>query len=204
MDHDNDYTPESGAPTTEEPVTAPAEDKQGGGGIVRWLLETLGLLIAAFILAQAIRTFVIQPYMVPTGSMIPTIQIGDRVLANKFIYRFEDPSRGDVIVFTDLSGRTPTLIKRVVATEGETVDVREGSVYVNDKKLDEPYVHGQETLPGSVPLPITIPPDHVWVMGDNRTNSADSRWIGPQPLSAVQGEAFVTYWPPNRMGPLDR
>ncbi|MBE0476859.1 MAG: signal peptidase I [Coriobacteriia bacterium] len=182
--------------------TGRTAERRSEGGILRWVVETAALLLAAFVLAQLIRTFVVQPYVVPTGSMIPTIGIGDRVLANKFVYRFRDPSQGDIIVFDDLTGRTPTLIKRVVATEGQEVDILDGGVYVDGERLSEPYVDGQETQPGPVQLPVTIPPDHVWVMGDNRTNSADSRWIGPQPLSVVEGEAFMTYWPPGRIGRL--
>lgn len=202
-DTTNDALPEGGEDATRSSTPAEESDaRRSEGGILRWLLETAALLLAAFVLAQGIRTFVIQPYVVPTGSMIPTIQIGDRVLANKFIYRFGKPKPGDIIVFDDLSGRTPTLIKRVIATEGQTVDIRDGAVWVDGKRLNEPYVHGQSTQPGPVALPVTIPPDHVWVMGDNRNNSADSRWIGPQPLSAVEGEAFLTYWPPSRFGAL--
>lgn len=175
---------------------------EGDGG--RSALGSVGefalMLGAALVLAFLIRTFVIEPYKVPSGSMIPTIEIGDQVIVNKFVFRFRDPRPGDVVILDDPTHATPMLIKRVIAVGGQTVDVKDGKVWVDGKALVEPYTHGQENLPGTVRLPITLPADTVWVMGDNRMHSADSRFIGPQPLSAVHGQAFVTYWPPSRMG----
>lgn len=172
-------------------------------GAVAWIVETAVLLVAAFLLAQVVRTYVVQPYIIPTGSMQPTIAISDRVLVNKFIYRFDSPQPGQVVVFTDPTGETPALIKRVVAVAGQTVDLREGTVYVDGQALDEPYTHAKPSDPGSVPMPFTVPEGRIWLMGDNRTNSKDSRWIGAQPVSAVLGQAFAIYWPVERIGPLD-
>jgi signal peptidase I len=165
-------------------------------------IEFVLMLAAAVVLATLLRTFVVEPFRIPSGSMIPAIEIGDQVIVNKFIYRFGSPARGDVVILDDPTGETPMLIKRVIAIGGQTVDIRDGVVWVDGSALDEPYTYGQPTLPGNVALPITLPPSTVWVMGDNRMHSKDCRWLGPQPLSAVHGKAFVTYWPPSRIGAL--
>lgn len=185
----------------ETPATQPTQPEQQS--FVRWLAETALLILAAFILAQGIKTFVVQPFVVPTGSMIPTIEINDRVIAEKISYRFRDPKVGEVVVFSDPSGQYPQLIKRVIATAGQTIDIRMDGVYVDGKKLDEPYVHGLQTDPGPVSTPLVVPDGQLWLMGDNRPFSGDSRFIGPQPVSAVKGHAFFTYWPPSRMGVLE-
>lgn len=185
--------------------TVPHEERPregGGGGTLRWILETVFLLAAAFLLAQGVRAYVVQPFVIPTGSMEPTIAIEDRVLVNKFIYRLRDVQPGDVVVFDDPTGDTPALIKRVIAVAGQTVDVRDGRVYVDDVALDEPYTHDRRTEAGTIPLPTTVPEGQVWVMGDNRPNSKDSRFLGAQPVTAVQGQAFGVYWPIERIGGL--
>jgi signal peptidase I len=182
------------------PAAKPAEEETS---FVRWLIETILLVLAAFLLAQGIKTFIVQPFVVPTGSMIPTIEINDRVLAEKISYRFiREPEQGDVVVFDDPTKAHPQLIKRVIAVAGQTVDIKDGAVYVDGQKLDEPYLDGVQTDPGSVPLPVKVPAGYLWVMGDNRPNSGDSRYIGAQPVSAVRGRAVWTYWPVTRFGPL--
>lgn len=171
-------------------------------GLLRQLIELVLTLLVAVVIAQAVRTWVVQPFVVPTGSMLPTIQLKDQVLANKFVYRFDPPRRGDIVVFDDPTGEVDTLIKRVIAVGGQTVDVHDGKVWVDGTALVEPYTHGQPTEPQVVPLPIKIPVGSIWVMGDNRTQSKDSRTLGPISLSLVHGRAFVTYWPPDRIGVL--
>lgn len=186
------------------PATERSASKETSFG--RWLLETALLVVLAFILAQGIKTFVVQPFVIPTGSMIPTIEEGDRVIAEKITYRFfGEPQAGDVVVFDDPTGQNPQLIKRVIAVGGQTIDLRDGLVYVDGEPLTEPYVHGQPTDIGSgaVSFPAEIPEDTVFVMGDNRPNSGDSRFFGPQPIENVHGRAVWTYWPLNRFGPLD-
>lgn len=169
----------------------------------RWLIETALLVLVAFALAQGIKTFLIQPFVIPTGSMLPTIQLNDRVLAEKVTFRFGGaPKYGDIVVFDDPTGQHPQLIKRVIATEGQTVSIRDHAVYVDDKKLDEPYVYGKPSDPGTVALPLVVPAGAVWLMGDNRPFSGDSRYFGPQPVSKVRGKAFWTYWPPKHFGAL--
>jgi signal peptidase I len=175
----------------------------------RSLLWSIGelvlMLLAAVALAWLLRTFVVEPYVIPSGSMIPTIQIGDQVLVNKYVYRLGTPQYRDIVVLDDPTGQTPMLIKRVIAVGGQTVDLRDGKVFVDGTPLDEPYTYGQPSLPGdpAVTYPVKLPPDTVWVMGDNRTKSKDSRWIGPQPFASVHGKAFVIYWPPSRWGSLN-
>ncbi|RVU98728.1 signal peptidase I [Coriobacteriales bacterium OH1046] len=159
-------------------------------------------MLLALVLAVLVRTFVIEPYKIPTGSMEQTIQVGDRVIGEKVSYRFRDPQPGEIVTFLrEQDGHTDTLIKRVIAVGGQTVDLRDGAVYVDGVALDEPYVGGQPTLPlqgGDLPIayPYTVPEGYLWVMGDNRTNSRDSRAIGPIRVEDVTSHAVVIFWPP--------
>lgn len=133
--------------------------------------------------------------------MEDTIKTGDMVFAEKVSYHFSDPEQGDIVVFSDPQVPSRTLIKRVIATEGQTVDLRDGKVYVDGVALDEPYTDGLPSYPpntvGTVDIsyPYTIPKGDVWVMGDNRTNSSDSRYFGPIDKDTVFGKAFAIYWP---------
>jgi signal peptidase I len=189
-----------------DPTTAqPAGTKKGETSLGRWFLETALLVILAFALAFGIRTFLVEPFIVPTGSMIPTIAIGNRVLAEKITFRFVRPPRyGDIVVFPDPKGEHPHLIKRVIATGGQTVDLRNGAVYVDGKALVEPYTHNLPSVPLSpqYQFPFKVPAGSLWVMGDNRTNSGDSRVFGPIKVSAVQAHAVWTYWPIKAFGRL--
>lgn len=181
------------------------EDEDPGDrpvSFARWLGELVLMVALAFLLASGIRAYVIQPYVIPSSSMEPTIEISDRVLANKFIYRFREPQPGDVIVLDDPTGTVQTLIKRVVATGGQTIDLKDGKVIVDGVVLDEPYTYGKPSEPMVVEMPYRVPDDAVWLMGDNRTNSADSRVFGAVPLSEVRGKAICTFWPPDRIGAL--
>lgn len=173
------------------------------GGFFRWIVETALLILLAFALAQGIKAFVVQPFVIPTGSMKPTIMEDDRVLAEKLTFRFfREPSAGDIVVFDDPVGEHPQLIKRIIAVAGQTIDVRDDAVYVDDVLLDEAYTYGKPTVAGSVELPARVPEGQVWLMGDNRPNSGDSRFFGPRPVETVRGRAFWTYWPPSRFGDL--
>ncbi|MCL2491366.1 MAG: signal peptidase I [Coriobacteriia bacterium] len=170
----------------------------------RFIFETVILIVLAFILAQGIKTFLIEPYLIPSGSMIPTIELRDRVLADKLSFWVGSrPKRGDIVVLDDPTDEFPQLIKRVIAIGGDTLDLRDGKVYLNDEILDEPYTYGKPTYPlGGVTFPLEVPYDSVFVMGDNRTNSADGRVFGITPLSSVNGRGFWTYWPITRFGVL--
>jgi signal peptidase I len=190
---------ESGVPA------ASAPKKTEETSFTRWLVETVLLVALAFALAFGIRSLLVEPFIVPTGSMIPTIQIGNRVLAEKITFRFVRPPRyGDIVVFPDPKGEHPHLIKRVIATGGQSLDLKDGKVLVDGKELVEPYTHGQPSMPLSeeFAFPFKVPEGDVWVMGDNRTNSGDSRIFGPVPVKAVQGHAIWTYWPLSAFGQL--
>ncbi|PKQ17357.1 MAG: signal peptidase I [Actinobacteria bacterium HGW-Actinobacteria-7] len=188
-------------------ANTPSASSRGAGPqtpAARWLIETALVILAAFVLAQTIKSFVVQPFVIPTGSMIPTIEIGNRVLAEKVSFRLaREFQQGDIVVFDDPNGQHPELIKRVIAVEGQTVDVRGDLVYVDGRPLEEPYVHGKPTTRGTVPLPAVVPPGQIWLMGDNRPSSGDSRYFGPRPVDTVRGRAFWTYWPLGAFGPLN-
>ena len=196
---------------TDETTPAPAEEQapdmsERRPSALRQIVEFILTLAVAFLVAQAVRTWVIQPFVVPTGSMLPTIQLSDQVLANKFIYRFTAAHRSDIVVLDDPDGKVTTLIKRVIAVGGQTVDLQNGKVVVNGEALDEPYAHGLPSIPlqgSSITFPYKVPADSAWVMGDNRTDSQDSRWFGAVPMSSVHGRAFFIYWPWSRIGPLN-
>ena len=174
----------------------PATKKSGGA------LEYLVILLVSFALVFGfVRPFVMEAFWIPSGSMIPTLEIGDRVLVNKFIYRFTDPSRGDIIVFESVDNSNEDLIKRVVGLPGDKIAVRGGKLFVNGEPQREPYTN--KKLPDrSFYAKRKVPKNHVFVMGDNRGNSADSRVFGPLPEKNIEGEAFLRFWPPDRIGLL--
>jgi len=167
-------------------------------------------LFIALLLALVIRTFVVQAFKIPSGSMLPTLQIGDHNLVNKFVYgpRLEipltqwslgrlpglrEPRPGDVIVFIYPREREKDFIKRVVAVAGQTVEMRGTTLFVDGKPVDDPHAH--YTKRAHVELdPYTVPSGHVFVMGDNRDESYDSRFWGSVPLEDVKGLAMVIYW----------
>lgn len=168
--------------------------------LARTLLTYLLCVLVAVVLAALVRSFLIEPYRVPTGSMLPTIKLNDMVLANKLVYKVGvAPKYKDIVVFKDPTGDYSQLIKRVIAVGGQKVDLVDGVVYVDGKKLDEPYTHNKrsEPLPSMLPIsyPFTVPHGYIWVMGDNRTNSSDSRVFGPIAISSLYGRAWWTYWP---------
>jgi len=172
--------------------------KKGRSGL-RDLFVTL--LVAFVLVFGVVRPFIVAAYWVPTESMVPTLLVGDRVFANKFIYRFAEPERGDIVVFEDVEGGEDDLIKRVVAVAGDRVRVNAGVLKVNGEFQEEPYVKPQ--FPdGNIYGPEKVPEGYVFVMGDNRGNSADSRVFGLLPVENIEGEAFVRFWPPSRIGLL--
>ena len=174
------------------------------GGPIRALTEFVIVIGSALILAFFILNFVAQPYTIPSGSMEDTIQIDDRVFSEKISYYFGKPKVGDIVTFIDTQDESRTLIKRVIATGGQTVDIQDGVLYVDGVKKSEKYVGGKSTnkLKSNITYPYVVPQDHIWVMGDNRTNSQDSRYFGSVPLSNVTGHAFLRYWPLNSIGLL--
>jgi signal peptidase I len=167
------------------------------GEFVVFLKELPVLIITAVILAWLIKSFVVQPFYIPSGSMEPTLYPGDRVLVNKFLYDFREPSKTDVIVFLPPGSDDKDYIKRIVATEGEEIEVKNGQVYVNGKTKSESYIINQYNASNYGPK--RIPSENVFVMGDNRPNSRDGREFGPLPTKRIVGKAFMIYWPPQRI-----
>jgi signal peptidase I len=170
--------------------------KKSGGGVLEFLI----ILLVSFVLVFG-RPFVVEAFWIPSASMVPTLKYGDRVLVNKFIYRFTEPERGDVIVFKSVEGDGQDLIKRVVGVPGDEIAVRGGKLFVNGEPQKEPYVN-KKYPDRSFYAPTTVPKDHVFAMGDNRANSQDSRIFGPVPEENIEGEAFLRFWPPDRIGGL--
>ncbi|MCR4398387.1 MAG: signal peptidase I [Firmicutes bacterium] len=160
------------------------------------LREALEIVVTALVLAYLIQGFVVQSWIVDGPSMEPTLQNGERLFINKFVYRVGQPKRGDIVVFHLPRRGDRDFIKRVIGLPGETLEIRLGRVYINQQPIDEPYIR-QDVL-GEHPK-ITIPPGQVFVIGDNRPNSHDSRAFGPVPINLIRGRAFVVYWPPGRI-----
>jgi signal peptidase I len=170
--------------------------------VARWLFETALVTLLAFLAAMGIRASIAEAVYVPSGSMESTIMTWDRALVEKITYRFRDPVPGEIVTLDDPSGRYEMLIKRVIAVGGQTVDIRDGIVLVDGMALVEPYTRGLPTYPDTLEMPVRIPEGHVWLMGDNRTDSTDSRGFGPQPVSAVNARALAVYWPLEHVGRL--
>jgi signal peptidase I len=198
------------------------EDQSGW----RFLREFGILTLAALVIAVIIKTFLIQAFYIPSGSMEPTLMPNDRILVNRLAYRFGDIERGDIIVFADPTPSNQNrgvvgsiahwigegvgvvrpadddFIKRVIALPGETWEMRDGITYIDGRKLDEPYVN-QADLDTRSFGPETVPDGMLFVMGDNRNHSGDSRFpppggLGYIPIDRVIGQAFVIIWPPSR------
>jgi signal peptidase I len=176
------------------------------------LWEYVEAIITALILALLIRTFVVQAFKIPSGSMIPTLLIGDHILVNKFLYGtqipftdkkiliFREPEKGDIIVFKYPENPTKDFIKRVIATEGDTVEEKNKIVYVNGEPVVETYAyHYDPTMRSESDRrdtfgQIRVPKDKIFVMGDNRDHSYDSRFWGFVDEKEVKGKAFIIYW----------
>jgi signal peptidase I len=166
---------------------------------LRNAIEWVGIVVVALLAAFLIKTFLIQAFYIPSPSMVPTLQVRDRVLVNKLSYDLHPIHRGDIVVFKRPPGEgasDPTikdLIKRVIGLPGDVLEARNGQVYVNDHPLREPYLPaGAVTL--NLPR-MTVPPGQYFVMGDNRLDSKDSRSFGPIPKSLIVGRAFIKVWP---------
>jgi signal peptidase I len=204
------------------PAGGAKRGKSAGGSIV----ELVVIVVVALALALGIQAFLVKPYRIPSESMVPTLKVGQRVLVNRLGNRFNKPSIGEVVVFHPPAGSEsntcgdatkrpdqacdkPTakrasvnFIKRVVAGPGDTVFIKGGHAYVNGKRQKDGFTKPC-TAGGTgcdFPRPITIPPDHWFMMGDNRGESDDSRFWGPVPRKWIIGGAFATYWPPKRIG----
>lgn len=207
--HDIDEVPEDSKPAKKEPL------------LPFWVEFPL-LIVIALLVAIGIKTFLFQAFYIPSSSMENTLGINDRVLVNKVTYAINDISRGDVVVFDDPRGGfeqpeesplqaaarnlfesigvvTPRseFIKRVIGIPGDVVEGRDGAVWVNGVRLVEPYLK-EPDRPIREFGPVTVPEGRLFVMGDNRSASQDSRFFGPIPIEDVVGKAFVIIWPPSR------
>lgn len=166
----------------------------------RTVVETIDAALFAVVLAFFIITFVVQAFFIPSGSMEPTLQIGDRILVAKFYYRIAPIQRGDVIVFRYPLNPGKDFVKRVVGLPGDRVELRQGVVYVNGQaRPDLTPTRGDASCVQNYG-PKTVTQGHLFVLGDNRCNSEDSRFFGLVPVRNVVGRAVVVYWPPHRIG----
>ena len=178
---------------------------------VDWVVTIIGALA----IVLAVKAWIVNPYRIPSSSMEPTLHcagpdggclasFSDRVLANRFLYHLRDPKRGDVIVFDtpplaeQKCGAGGTFVKRLIVLPGETWRMEDGFVIVNGRRLDEPYVRGERRGADTRPSE-RVPRDHFVMMGDNRTQSCDSRTWGAVPRDNLIGKVFAVYWPPNRI-----
>lgn len=163
--------------------------------------EWIEAIVIAIILAMLIKTFVIEIFEVEGHSMYPTLKDGERLVVNKFVYRFSEPERGDIIIFKYPGDPHYDYIKRVIGIENDVVEIKDGKVYLNDKVLEENYI--SEPTPGNFG-PEKVPEDHYFVLGDNRNNSKDSRFpsVGFVPDENLKGKAVFIIWPLNQLGPI--
>jgi signal peptidase I len=164
-----------------------------------WIVEYLESIVIALVLALIIRTFLFQPFYIPSGSMEPTLQIGDRIIVSKFSYYFGEPKLGDVTVFKYPLDPKRDFIKRVIGLPGDVVEIKESQLYVNGLIVPEPYVPQKEYGDFG---PVEVPEQHFFVLGDNRNNSQDSRSWGFVPKKKLVGRAQVIFWPINRAGTI--
>ncbi|MCL1890870.1 MAG: signal peptidase I [Coriobacteriia bacterium] len=184
-----------------------AKKRSSRKGVAWFFLELAIAIVIAFGFTLLLQAFVIKPYNVPTGSMESTIMTGDKILAEKISYNFGEIRRGDVVVFDDKTRPGRFLVKRAIATEGQIVDLKDGHVVLDGEVLFEPYTKGLPSEPLKdqfegmrIKYPYTVPEGCIWVMGDNRTNSLDSRYFGPIRTETVHGHVVLTFWPPSSIG----
>jgi len=199
---------------TETAPTSPAEADETKDR-ARAVAEWIGVIVVALVVAFLVKTFLLQAFYIPSGSMEPTLHVNDRVLVNKLSYDFHDVNRGDLVVFTRPPGApsdTDDLIKRVIGLPGDTIELVDGRVFIDGQRLQEPYVpdtldtvwlgfstdEARELCGGDAIC--TVPDEHVFVMGDNRDRSFDSRKFGPIEADSIVGRAFLRIWPITDIG----
>ena len=206
--------------------TATAPRKKKSRSTRSSLVELVVIVAVAVGLAFLIQAYVVKPYRIPSGSMEPTLQVGQRVLVDRIGMDFGGPHVGEIVVFhppkeaeQEVCGvphppsqvcpvaqreqSSVNFIKRIVAGPGDTIYIKEGHVYLNGKREHDPYIRPcGESSECNFLMPAKIPAGHWFMMGDNRGDSDDSRYWGPIPTSWIIGEAFATYWPPDRIGTL--
>ena len=175
--------------------------KSGLRSFLGFIIFAMCVLVVSFLL----REYVIGGYQIPSGSMEETIQVGDMVFADKLFYKAQGIQPDEIVTFyDDESGNI--LIKRCVATAGQTVDLKNGKLYIDGVEQDKAYTQGKPTYPlknSKISFPYTVPANSIFCLGDNRTNSQDSRYFGAVSLDKVEGHAVFRYWPLNAIGPLN-
>ncbi len=221
---EGDITPPGpdGIDPADTPRNEDAHDGDGDTPRSFWR-ELPALILIALVIAVLIKTFAFQAFYIPSSSMENTLEINDRVLVNKIEYRLGDIARGDVLVFDDPTGDTTQesvieavlrnlaesvglstpkseFIKRVVGLPGDVILIEDGVVHVNGEPLDEPYLHPNTNMPDFGP--VTVEEGRLFMMGDNRNSSQDSRFFGTVDMETVVGRAFVILWPPSRWAGL--
>ncbi|CAN5607888.1 signal peptidase I [soil metagenome] len=184
-------------PEPSEPPEASEDETGARSGTLRSLVEWGAVLVGAVVVALVVKMFLFQAFFIPSASMAPTLQEDDRVMVNKLSYDLHDVNRGDIIVFkrppNEPDNDVDDLIKRVIGLPGETIEARDGRIYIDGQALAEPYLpEGTRT---EVFAPETVPEGHLFMMGDNRDDSRDSRFFGPISDDLVVGRAFVRIWP---------
>jgi signal peptidase I len=201
-----DGPPPDGPPGVESPIEQPAADPHP----TRWIKEAVIVVVVAVLVAVLLRAFVVPTFFIPSGSMEPTLQIGDRILVNKLSYHLHGVDRGDIVVFS----RPPAencggpevndLVKRVIGLPGDVISLTGGYVYIDGKRLDETWLPSSEqgiTVAGpagnnsNLAQPFRVPTNDYFVMGDNRTDSCDSRYWGPIAKSLIVGKVELRVWP---------
>jgi signal peptidase I len=213
----------------ERPVPAPAPRRHSRNPVdrltrglpdpIRVVVDWAVTIAGAVAIVLLVKAYVVNPYRIPSSSMEPTLhcaqpasgceaRFSDRVLANRFIFHIRDPRRGEIVVFDTPDaarlkcGAGGTFVKRVIGLPGETVEIRlrrgDGYVYVNGRQLEEPYI-GEGRRSGEPFGPVKVPENGYFMMGDNRSQSCDSREWGSVPRDNLIGKVFATYWPPNRI-----
>lgn len=167
-----------------------------------WWREMIETVIWAAAIALVLRTFVVQAFWIPSGSMIPTLEPGDRVLVLKFWYSLPnvDYARGDIVVFKYPIDPERDFVKRLIGLPGDIVEIKDGRVFINSREIAEPYVK----FPDNYTMePIQVPAEQFFCLGDNRGNSQDSRFWGFVPQRFMRGPAVFRYWPPSRIGRIE-
>ena len=211
-------------PTVQADAAVPPETPEAKTPRKSFARELPVLVAVALALALLLKTFVVQAFYIPSPSMLPTLERGDRILVNRLAYRLGDIRRGDIVVFTDPQANedrgvvggflhwlvdglgvasTDDFVKRVIGLPGDAVEIRNGAVFVNGSRIEEPYLNPNHDSRGFGP--ITVPPGMLFVLGDNRVDSGDSRFPPPEgtgyvPVDHVVGKVSVIVWPPSRVG----
>lgn len=177
----------------EQPAEETSEEERRSSRRLRTLIEILVIFVAAFGIALLVQAFLVKPFTIHQDSMRPTLEEGDRILLNRLSYRFGEPAAGDVIVFHSPINPDEDLVKRIVGIPGDRVSVSGGKLYVNGEAQDEPYLLEQDF--NGEDAEVEVLDGEVFVMGDNRNDSGDSRSFGTIPQDSIIGSAFCVYWP---------